>query len=152
MMKLLFAAIILLPVCLKAQDTSRRIKVDTAHQKPMSMTDTLVLGQFDGTRLHVVCNGGTFESYCETTDGYTLALNNVGVYEYAVAQKDGDLVPNGTIAKDENKRSGREKRALKKMQKHLRYSGEKLEKLREIQKKLNDDADHLRQYAPKKKK
>jgi hypothetical protein len=150
MRKLLFVAIMLIPFLASAQDTTGRIQVDTANQKPMSMADTLVIHQYDGPTLHIVCNGNAFESYCETLDGYTLAMNERGLYEYAVTVKGGNLIPNGVAAHDKEERKGPERRMLKGIQKHLRFSDEKLQKLKEDERKMREDPAYIKRYRKKK--
>jgi len=151
MIRLLIIVFLIAPFCLHAQnkDSSRRRFVDTTHQKPMSLSDTLALRQFDGSTLHIVCNGASFESYCETLDGYTLALDKIGIYEYAKSVKSGDLVANGTPAKDEDKRTPKEKRLVKRIKKHLRYTGDKLNELREKEKMIQEDPAIIKRYKKK---
>ncbi len=143
MRKWITAVLIMSPFYIMAHQPDHR-NVDTPIQKKPA--DTLVIKQFDGTTLHIVCDGNTYESYCETTDGYTVVLDKIGMYEYARTARGGDLVPNGSPAKDEDQRTAKEKRALQGTKKHLRYSGKKLEKIKEIEKKANDEPAIIKRY------
>ena len=106
--------------------------------------DTLLILQSDRSKLHVVCDGNPFISYCETTDGYTLVLDPIGMYEYAAKGRKGDLVPMGMPAKDVNERSPSDIRSLRRIPKHLRYSGKKLEELQNKQKRATENPAILR--------
>jgi hypothetical protein len=140
----LTAAVMMAPFCLFAQN-SDQTKADTpaVNQKP---ADTLLIRQFDGSTLHIVCSGNLYISYCETLDGYTVLLDKIGMYEYARSGRKGDLVPNGSPAKDEDQRTDQEKRAVNNLHKHLRYTGSTLEKLQEKEKKKNDDPVIIKRY------
>ena len=79
-----------------------------------------------------------FVNYTETTDGYTLALNEQGIYEYAkLDKKTGDLKPSGVKAKDPADRTPKEAKKMKTSPQHLRYSGQKLEGLEKKRQKFN---------------
>ena len=104
--------------------------------KPLA--DTLVLLQADGSKVHIVCSGNFVLSYCETTDGYTVIVDAIGMYEYAKKGHKGDLIAAGVQAKDADKRSAEEMRSLRKIPKHLRYSGQTLQLLEEKQKRMDE--------------
>jgi hypothetical protein len=101
--------------------------------------DTIPLRQMDGTILHIIGYGNIFMNYTETVDGYTIVLNNVGLYEYAKLAKNGDLVPGGIVAHDPQDRTKKERRKLRKFPQHLRYQGEMLEKLKKREQNFNED-------------
>jgi hypothetical protein len=105
--------------------------------KPLA--DTLVLSQADGSKLHLVCSGSFFLNYCETLDGYTVIVDAIGMYEYAKKGSRGTLIPNDMQAKDEPQRSPEDIRHLKKIPKHLRYSGETLKLFEDKQKRMDED-------------
>jgi len=105
--------------------------------KPLD--DTLVLSQADGTKLHLVCSGSYFLNYCETTDGYTVMIDAIGMYEYAKKGGKGTLIPAGVQAKDDSQRSPEDQRYLKRVHKHLRYSGETLKLFEDKQKRMDED-------------
>lgn len=104
----------------------------------IGLPDTILILQSDRSKLHVVCDGNPFISYCETTDGYTLVLDPIGMYEYAAKGRKGDLVPMGMPAKDLRERSPSDIRALKRIPKHLRYTGKKLQELEDKQKRSTE--------------
>ena len=92
--------------------------------------DTIAIRQIDGSTIHVIGFGNIRVSYTETIDGYTLMLNPVGLYEYAVQTKDGNLTYGGVPAHDPKDRKGKEKRYLKKKATmHLRYQNPALENI-----------------------
>ena len=93
--------------------------------------DTMAMGQIDGTLIHVVGIGSLFQTYLETIDGYTIVRDRVGIFEYAKQNDKGDLIASGVKANDPKDRNSKEKRQLKKIPKHLRFTGEKLKKLQE---------------------
>lgn len=85
--------------------------------------------QKDGTRISILGKGTMHVSYSETLDGYVILLNSKKIYEYAVRGKNGDLKPGGVKARNEGERKPREIKYLRKVPKHLRYEGKKLEAL-----------------------
>ncbi|MGZ8568176.1 MAG: hypothetical protein ACXWW0_02195 [Bacteroidia bacterium] len=102
-------------------------------------SDTIPLRQMDGTVLHIIGVGTVFEAYTETIDGYTIVLAKDGFYYYAVPIKSGDLKPSDVRAKDPKQRSKKEKKKLKSLPKHLRFTGEKLEEIKKQQKDFYQD-------------
>lgn len=91
--------------------------------------DLIPLRQIDGRVLHI--RGLNIDNvyYNETRDGYTIVLNNNGIYEYAKQTRNGDLVPGGVVANNPGNRDEREKKYLNRNEKHLRYKSPKLEEL-----------------------
>jgi hypothetical protein len=144
MMKWILNLVFLVPFITYAQDQNK--VQDTAKEK----WDTTVIKQFDGSKLHIVCNNNMYINYCETSDGYTIVLDGIGMYEYAKKGRKGDMVPNGSPAKDEDQRNDKEKRALRGVKKHLRYTGETLELLQEKEKRVKDDPAIIKRYKKKK--
>src|SRR5688572_5509849 len=66
--------------------------------------------QPDGSFITVVGLGNIDINYTETTDGYTIVRNQDGIYEYAVRNAEGDLVPSGVRANDPDTRVSTEKK------------------------------------------
>jgi len=110
--------------------------INAVRIKPLA--DTLVLLQADGSKVHIVCSGNFVLSYCETIDGYTVVVDAIGMYEYAKRGRKGDLIAVGMQAKDDNKRTPEEMRYLKKVPKHLRYTGETLKLFEDKQKRMEE--------------
>jgi hypothetical protein len=99
--------------------------------------DTIRIGQMDGSVITLVGVGSPPVEYTETLDGYTIVLNNQGVYEYAKGTPSGDLVASGVKAKNPNKRDKSEIKYTEGIEKHLRYKSEKLNAILDKHKKLN---------------
>lgn len=78
--------------------------------------------QPDGTILSVVGKGNALLSYTETTDGFTVVLNSKGVYEYAVINANGELIPSGVQAHNSGERSATEMKVINNTAKNLRHS------------------------------
>lgn len=111
---LLFSLLFLPALCYGVQGAS-----------PAAITVT----QPDGSKLTVVGKGTMYVSYTETKDGYVVVKNKKDIYEYAVRDSTGDLIPSGIKAHQINKRTPKERSYLKKKEKHLSYTGEKMQKL-----------------------
>lgn len=124
---------------LLAQDKDKNKTNSDSGAGVQANSDTIPILEMDGTTLHIVGYGNIFMNYTETIDGYTVVLDDAGLYNYAELAKNGDLVPNGTVAHDPQDRNKKEIRKLRKVQKHLRYQGEVLEKLKQRQQDFNDD-------------
>lgn len=90
------------------------------------VTDTVLLNQYDGTKLSIVGIQTKVAAYTETIDGYTIIINPFGFYEIAQINKAGELFPSGLVAKNPDERTKKESKKLKKIPLHLRYSGDKL--------------------------
>jgi hypothetical protein len=142
MRKWLLSGFMLIPFGLFAQ-----ANMDTAVKEKW---DTTVVKQFDGSRLHVTCNDNMYINYCETMDGYTIVLDKIGMFEYAKRGRHGDLVPSGTPAKDAEQRTDADKKALHRTQKHLRYTGSKLEALQAKTKRKTEDPVIIKRYKKRK--
>ena len=91
--------------------------------------DVIEFPQRDGSRLHI--NGLRIGRiyYTETIDGYTIVLNDDGLYEYAELTNEGDLEPSGVRANDPEQRADEEQRFLRNHDKHIRYEPPKLDEL-----------------------
>lgn len=86
--------------------------------------------QADGSSITIVGKGTPIVHYTETVDGYSLIKNKKTIYEYAQTDSiSGDLLPTGIKAHNKSRRSLNERNFLKKQNKHLRYTGKKLEEL-----------------------
>lgn len=124
---------------LLAQNKEYKSTDSTQQTGVQANSDTIPILEMDGTTLHIVGYGNIFMNYTETIDGYTVVLDDAGLYNYAMLTKTGDLAPNGIVAHDPDNRNKKEIRKLRKIQRHLRYQGETLEKLNKRQKDFNDD-------------
>jgi hypothetical protein len=122
-----------------AQDQEKKSTDTEQGAGVQANSDTIPIQEMDGTILHIVGFGNIFMNYTETIDGYTVVLDDAGLYNYAKLTKTGDLVPNGIVAHDPLDRKKKEIKALRKIPKHLRYQGEVLEKLKKRQQDFNDD-------------
>ncbi|MDR2556570.1 MAG: M6 family metalloprotease domain-containing protein, partial [Bacteroidales bacterium] len=71
--------------------------------------------QPDGTTITIILKGDERVKWAETIDGYSLLRNDKGVYEYAVADENGDMIPSGIKASNGTKTSPAQ-------QKHLLFS------------------------------
>lgn len=113
---------------------------------PPASADTMQISQPDDSKLHIIGFGGMFISYTETIDGYTLTLNQQGVYEYAARGEGGDLVGSGVDARDPKDRSKSDEAFLSNVPKHLRYEGKKLRDLLARQRKWEESVNYGQQY------
>jgi hypothetical protein len=129
----IIVALLLATIAAKAQQLQNTPKSAGTDSIGVMEPDTLPIWQMDGTMLHIIGWRQGFLAYTETIDGYTVVLDKVGIYEYAEQTSDGDLIPDGTLARDPKSRPKSDKRMLKKVPKHLRYTGQKLQKLKEGQ-------------------
>ncbi|MDQ3071730.1 MAG: hypothetical protein M3Q97_00505 [Bacteroidota bacterium] len=105
-------------------------------QGTQASNDVIQITQINGVKLKIAGIGDILISYTETVDGYTIVLNEEGIYEYAVQTNTGDLVPGGVQAHNPEERPKKELRYLKKQVPHLRYTGEKLRELQERNKNM----------------
>lgn len=78
--------------------------------------------QPDGTTLTITLKGDEWKKWASTPDGYTLLKNKDRIYEYAIINKDGNLIPSGVRASEINLRNLQEKSLLSKTQKNLFFS------------------------------
>ncbi|MEG1762299.1 MAG: M6 family metalloprotease domain-containing protein [Bacteroidales bacterium] len=88
--------------------------------------------QKDGTSLTFILKGDEKFSWAESVDGYALLTNAQGIYEYAVKNKNGDLVPSGVKAWDVDKRKKTERTYLASLPKGLKYSSEQMALIRQV--------------------
>jgi hypothetical protein len=124
---------------LLAQDQGKKNPNSNPQTGVQASADTIPILEMDGTTLHIVGFGNIFINYTETIDGYTVVLDDAGLYEYAKATKEGDLIPTGMLARDPQNRTKKEMRKLRKMPQHLRYQGEVLEKMTRKQQNFEED-------------
>lgn len=87
--------------------------------------------QPDGTIITIVLKGDEKLHWAETKDGYTLLSNIEGGYEYAKLDKCKNLIKSDRIAHEEDKRSRKEIRFLKKIPKGLQFSDAQILKSKE---------------------
>ncbi len=94
--------------------------------------DPIQLNQPDGTTLTVILQGDENFSWAKTIDGYTLLYNDEGVYEYAIRNSSGELVPSGRKAHDMSNRTMSENSFLTTIQKDMFFSRSQVTHLRKI--------------------
>jgi M6 family metalloprotease-like protein len=87
--------------------------------------EPIEISQPDGSRLWVIGKGNMELSYTETVDGYTIVKNTEGIFEYAIRNSEGDLLPSGIRASNTNERGKAADAKLNAIGKHLRLSEEK---------------------------
>lgn len=68
--------------------------------------------QSDGTTITVIKKGNNRFHFDTTTDGHIIIKNKKGIYEYAQANKTGNLYPTGVKANDKIKRQKAEKQYI----------------------------------------
>lgn len=98
----------------------------------MANPDPIQVNQPDGTTLTVILQGDEHLSWAKTMDGYTLLYNHEGVYEYAMRNNSGELVPSGQKAHDISVRSFQENNFLTTIQKNMFFSRSQVTHLRKI--------------------
>ncbi len=76
--------------------------------------------QPDGSTLTIVVQGDEYLSWITTTDGYSIAKNKQGYFEYVKRVKSNQPVLSGMRANEPEKRSAQENTWLSKTAKHLR--------------------------------
>ncbi len=86
--------IFLLSFSLKAQLNNPSIP---GHSNCVASPNPVVIAQADSTTITIVGKGNMTNNWTETTDGYTVVRNSLGIYEYAKKQN-GELVPDGVKA------------------------------------------------------
>lgn len=84
--------------------------------------------QPDGTILPLFLKGDENLHCAVTIDGYTLLSNKEGGYEYAKLDKNKCLISSGKLAHDSEKRTKKEIRFLKKIEKGLWFNEKQLNK------------------------
>lgn len=78
--------------------------------------------QPNGKTLTYYLRGDERIHWCETLDGYTLLNNEQGYLEFACKNDDGDLVPSGVLACNEDERTEEELNFTTQTDKHLFFS------------------------------
>lgn len=90
------------------------------------------MDQPDGTTITVILKGDENFSWAITVDGYTLLYNDDGVYEYAVRNLTGELIPSGQKAHDIAERTTLENTFLMKIQKNMFFSSSQVNHIKKI--------------------
>ncbi|MHC1703243.1 MAG: M6 family metalloprotease domain-containing protein [Tenuifilaceae bacterium] len=98
----------------------------SAYPYPVKIT------QSDGTVITVILQGDERVKWAHSSDGYSLLLNQKGVYEYAVIDMKGDLTPSGVKANNVEARTENEKSLLQKLSKGLTYSKDQVSMMKSI--------------------
>lgn len=78
--------------------------------------------QSDGKMVTLRMMGDEYVRWAETMDHYTLLHNNNGYWEYAVQDRNGDIIPSGLLAHNNDERGLEEISLLSRTEKSLRYS------------------------------
>jgi len=115
------------------------VAASPAYPNPVKVT------QPDGTTVTVILKGDEFAKWAQTLDGYTLLYNSRGVYEYAVVNTDGDIVPSGVRASEQSHRTAAETALLTSTAKGLSFSRSQLDMIRSIQ-QIRDRENSLRTF------
>ena len=84
--------------------------------------------QPDNTVLTIILKGDEKLHWAETIDGYTLIANEKNGYEYAKLDKSKNMITSKKLAHNQNSRTKREIRFLKKVQKGLSFSEYQIKK------------------------
>jgi M6 family metalloprotease-like protein len=122
MKKLFYAGILILAILMGSEET----KAVTACPYPVQIK------QPDGTSLIVTLQGDEHVKWAITSDGYSLLYNKKGVFEYAITNEKGDLIPSGVKAKDPKIRTQSEKDFLLKLRKGMNYSKSQVSLMKSI--------------------
>jgi M6 family metalloprotease-like protein len=120
---------ILLAICLTVLFTGlidKKVSAVTAYPHPVEIT------QPDGTTIMVQLKGDEKVKWGETLDGYTILINNQGIYEYAIATSKGDLDLSGVAVSNINSRTSEELELLKTTPKALYYSKDQVSTMHSI--------------------
>ena len=88
--------------------------------------------QANGKTLAIFLKGDEKVKWATTEDGYTIMLNNKGVYEYAIQDMKGDLQLSGIEVNNIKERTAAEKELLSKISKGLYYSPSQLSMMKSI--------------------
>ncbi len=103
-----------------------QVAASPAYPNPVKVT------QPDGTSVTVILKGDEFAKWAQTLDGYTLLYNAKGVYEYAVLDSKGDIVPSGVKVSEASRRTAAEAQLLSNTPKGLSFSRSQLDMIRSI--------------------
>jgi M6 family metalloprotease-like protein len=90
------------------------------------------ISQRDGTKMTIILQGDEWLKFAKTLDGYTLMYNSAGIYEYAVLNGSGDLIPSGVKAHDIQARTPEERTLLARTPVNLFFSPGQVSVMRQI--------------------
>jgi len=119
-MKKLFIIIALTFTCFHI--VSAQVNKVPASSKPIEYK------QPDGTIVTITLKGDENLHWAVTSDGYTILSNIEKGYDYAKMDKNKNLVSSGKLAHNPEKRSKKEIKFLKKIEKGLKFSDEQIKK------------------------
>lgn len=102
--------------------------------------------QPDGSKIFIFLKGDEKVHWAETLDGYTLIFNEKGFYEYAQQNAKGDLEQSGIIAQNIEKRNVQELNFLKNTSKHLIYSKNQIEIMKQIWDVYEKESNNYRDF------
>ncbi len=88
--------------------------------------------QLDGSKLTVILKGDEHVKWAQTVDGYSILRNGKGVFEYAIKNSKGDMIPSGIRVSNKEKRSNAEIQLLQKTSKNLGYSKNQVSLMKRI--------------------
>jgi M6 family metalloprotease-like protein len=78
--------------------------------------------QADGSEITIIQHGDEFFHWATTLDGYKLMRNDQGIFEYAMPDKNNDLVPSGIHANNAEQRSNTELQFLAQLPASMPFS------------------------------
>jgi len=85
------------------------------------------IAQPDGQMIDIRIKGNGYTHYLETIDGYTIIKDQRdNTFKYMTSDGYGDLLITDVVVHNAKKRDSKERAFLKRIDKHLRFSGEKL--------------------------
>ena len=88
--------------------------------------------QPDGSEISLFIKGDEKVHWAETEDGYTLLSNGKNGWEYATADKNGDLKTSGTLARSPKSRTLTEQKLLNGLSKNIRFSTKQVNLLKSV--------------------
>jgi M6 family metalloprotease-like protein len=88
--------------------------------------------QPDGSEITIQLKGDERVHWGETSDGYKLLSNGKNGWEYAIADKAGDLKVSGILAREINKRTSKELQLLKGVSKNIHFSPRQVNMLKSV--------------------
>ncbi|MCI5224618.1 MAG: hypothetical protein D3924_18610, partial [Candidatus Electrothrix sp. AR4] len=109
---------------------------------------TVAFRNADGSSVSIKLYGDENFHRVESVDGYTLLMNDVGFYEYAMKNDQGDIVPSGITPHDSFDRTPREIDLRSKTVPHLMYTHEQLNILRQIKRVYAAEQERPQQAFP----
>ena len=98
----------------------------------VAFPDPVKITQKDGTVITVVLQGDERIKWAKTLDGYTLLYNSKGIYEYAILDASGNLIPSGLKAHDVAERTSAETSFLANTSKGLFFSRSQISVMQQI--------------------